>query len=147
MIVHLREARLEDVAADIVEINVDAVRRRGLERLEDIAFLVVDRGIEAEFGREPAALFLAAGDTDDAAALDPGDLADDRTHRARGGGNYHGLAGLRLADVEQAEIGGQPGDAVHAEQIGHRLDLRQFAQMPGRYRRVVLPVRIAEQEV
>ena len=32
---------------------------------------------------------------------------------------------LRAADIEQAEIGGQPGDAIDAEQMGQRLDMRQ----------------------
>ena len=52
-VVHLRQAGFENVAADIVEIDVDALRRRGPQRLEGRAVLVVDRGVEAEFGGQP----------------------------------------------------------------------------------------------
>src|SRR6187455_225735 len=77
-VVHQRETRLENVAADIVEIDVDAVGSRRPQRLEGRAVLVIDRGVEAEFGRQPLALVLAAGDADDVAALDLRDLPDDR---------------------------------------------------------------------
>jgi hypothetical protein len=51
--------------------------------------------------------FLAPpGDADHAAAHDPGDLAHHLADRARRGGDDDRLAGLGLADFEQAEIGG-----------------------------------------
>src|SRR5439155_13896934 len=129
-------------AADIVEINIDAFRCRGPQRLEYRAVLVIDRGIEAEFRSQPVALVLAAGDADDAAALYFSDLADDRPNRAGGGRDHDGLAGLRLADIEQSEIGGEPGDTVDAEEMRHRLDLRHLAQMLCRDDSVVLPAGI-----
>ena len=52
-IVHLRQAGFQNIAADIVEIDIDAFRRRGLQGLEHRAVLVVDRGIEAEFAGQP----------------------------------------------------------------------------------------------
>ena len=146
-IVHLRQAGFENVAADIVEIDVDAFRRRGLQRLERRTVLVIDRGIEAEFAGQPVALVLAAGDADDMAALDLGDLADDRSDRAGRGRDHDGLAGLRLADIEQPEIGGEAGDAVDAEQMRHRLDPRHLAQVLCRHGRIILPAGIAEHDV
>ena len=47
--IHLRQAGFQDVAADIVEIDVDAFGRGGAQRLEYGAVLVIDRGIKAEF--------------------------------------------------------------------------------------------------
>ena len=146
-IVHLRQAGFENVAADIVEIDVDALRRRGPQRLVGRAVLVIDRGVEAEFGGQPVALVLAAGDADDVASLDLGDLADDRADRAGGGRDHDGLAFLGLADIEQAEIGGEAGDAVDAEQMRHRLHLRHLGQVLGRHRRIILPAGVAEHDV
>src|SRR3546814_8369822 len=58
---------------------------------------------------------LRAGRADDPAALDLGDLADERADRARGGRHEHGLASFRLADIEQADIGGHARHAEHAD--------------------------------
>ena len=70
--------------------------------------------IEAQFVLDVGAFVLAAGDADRARPLDPRDLTYRRTDRT-GGRRYHdGLAGLRLADVEQAGIGGHAGHAEHA---------------------------------
>src|SRR5262249_23157886 len=78
-VVHLRDTGFQDVATDIVEVDVDALGRGGAECLEGGAVLVVDRRVEAELRGQPLALVLAAGDADDAASLDLGDLADDGT--------------------------------------------------------------------
>src|SRR3954449_6544162 len=69
VIVHLRQAGFQNIAADIVEIDVDALWRRGAQRLEHGAVLVVHGGIEAELGGQPVALVRTAGDTDHAASL------------------------------------------------------------------------------
>ena len=61
------------------------------------------------------ALLRAAGDADDPAALDLRDLADDLADRTGRGRDDHGLAGVRLADLEQPEVGGHAGHAEHAE--------------------------------
>jgi hypothetical protein len=60
------QRRVENVAADIVEIDVDPFSALQSERLADVFGLVVYRGVEAEFGDEIAALLGAAGDPDDA---------------------------------------------------------------------------------
>ena len=46
-------------------------------KAEDVGGLVVNRGVEPQLVNQPAALLLAPGDADRAAALDPRDLADD----------------------------------------------------------------------
>src|SRR6185312_9080122 len=110
-VVHQRETRFENVAADIVEIDVDALGGGGPQRLERGAVLVIDRGVEAEFGSQPLAFVLAAGDADDVAALDLRDLSDDRPDRTGGSRHHDSLAFPRLADVQEAKIGGEAGDA------------------------------------
>src|SRR5262249_32614961 len=77
----LREGNVEYVAADIVEIHVDAggaVRAQGLAH---VLALVVDRRIEPEFIDDVAALRGAASNPDRAATFDLGDLADRRRCR------------------------------------------------------------------
>ena len=67
---------------------------------------------------------LAAGDAHDAAALELGDLADEPADGAGGAGHDHRLALLRLADVEQAEVGGHAGHAERAQVDGQRRERR-----------------------
>src|SRR5439155_11083592 len=80
-VVHQRKTGFENVAADIVEIDVDALGGGGAQRLEGGTVLVIDRGVEPEFGSQPLAFVLAAGDADDVAAVDLRDLPDDRSDR------------------------------------------------------------------
>ena len=76
---------------------------------------VVDGGVEAELVDEHPALVVDAGDADDPAAREAGDLADEVTDRPGRRRDDHRLARLRLADVEQAEVGGQTVGAEHGE--------------------------------
>ena len=88
-----REGRVEMVAADIVEIDVDSVGRRCREALEDRPGLVVDHGIGAE--RADIVAFLrAAGRTDHGHALRPGDLDHCRADRAGRCRDEDDIAGL-----------------------------------------------------
>ena len=63
--------RDHDVAADVLEIQVDAVRGQPVQRLADVLVLVVDGGVEPELLGQPAAFVGAAGDADDAARRAP----------------------------------------------------------------------------
>ncbi len=100
-IVEQRPNRLQDGAADVFEIDVDSVRTSARERRGEIRRAIIDTGIEAEFLNDVAALDRAAGNTDDPAAFDLGDLANQRTDRPGSGRDDHGFAGLRLADIKQ----------------------------------------------
>src|SRR5882762_3719468 len=80
--------------------------------------LVVDGDVEAEIVFNPFTFFIGAGDTDDAAAVDFSELADDAAGGSSGGGDDEGFAGLRLADFEEAEIGGEAVDAEKVQEIG-----------------------------
>ena len=99
------QRRVENVAADIVEIHVYPFGTMLAQRLAYIFGLVINRRIEAEFGEEIAAFLDAASDADDAAAMNPGDLPHHHADGAGGARNDYGLAELRFADVEEAEIG------------------------------------------
>src|SRR5262249_42173884 len=82
-----RQRGVEDFSADVVKVDVYAVRAGSLQPLADVLGLVIDRGVEAQFVHDPFAFLVASGNADDATAFDLADLADDRTDRA-GGGRY-----------------------------------------------------------
>jgi len=50
--------------------------------------------------------------------MDFAKLANDAAGGTRGGGDDEGFAGLRLADFEEAEVGGEAVDAKEIEEIG-----------------------------
>ena len=111
-----RERGVEMVAADIVEIDVDAVGRRGGEPLEDRAGLVVDHLVGAERADEVA--FLRRRRPSRSTVM-PLALAicttTDPTAPAAAETNTMSPA-LRPRGVEQAEISGRAGHAEDAEE-------------------------------
>ena len=68
------EHRIEDLAADVVEIHIDPVGALLLERDADVLVLVVDRRVEAQVLDEEPAFLRAARDADDATPFDLRDL-------------------------------------------------------------------------
>ena len=78
--VEKRHHRFEDLAACVLEIDVDAVGTGLLEEIGKPLIETTDTGIEAELTGHVVALLWSPGDTHHPAALDPGDLADDRAH-------------------------------------------------------------------
>jgi hypothetical protein len=87
-----------------------------------------------------AAFVGAAGDADDPRALLLRQLAGHRADRARGGRDDDGLAGFRLADVAEPDIGGHPRHAEHAERGGdRRLGRVELQQSAAQNRAVELP--------
>ena len=109
-----RQYGVEDFSADVVEVNVYAVRTGSLQSLADVLGLVIDRGVESKFIHDPFAFLVAAGYADDAASFDLADLADDGTDRAGGGRYDERFARLRISDVQQSEIGRQSDAAEQA---------------------------------
>ena len=96
--VHLGEHRVEDDAADILEIDIDALRRLP-ERARKIASLVIDSGIEAELAGDEGAFLRPAGNADGAGSFYPRDLPDHLADGAGGRRHHHGLAGLDTGDM------------------------------------------------
>jgi hypothetical protein len=70
------EHGVEDLAADVVEVDVHALGAMFSSGPRGVAGLVVDAGVEAQLLDHPVALGLAAGNADHAAAQELGDLAD-----------------------------------------------------------------------
>ena len=74
MHVDVVQRRLEDVAAHIVEEDVDFIRAGLADARADVFILVVDDVIEAGLAFQPGALLGATGDADHTATLDAGNL-------------------------------------------------------------------------
>ena len=85
---------------------------------------MIDAGVEAELLHGVVALLLAARDADRAQPFDLRDLPDDRADRTGRRGDDQRLAGLRLTDVERADVRREPGHAEHAERIRRPRDAR-----------------------
>ena len=90
-----RERRLEVIAADVVEIHVDAVGRRlrpaaGAGSTPHV--LVVDRGVEPELLGQHPHFFGGPGAADDEAAAQLGELAGDAADGAGSAGDEHTIA-------------------------------------------------------
>ena len=105
--------RIEMIAADIVEIDVDPARSRLRQLLHQrrAAILVIDHRVGAE-RLDPGAFVRAPGRADHRHALGLGDLHHRRSHRAGRGRHEHHVARLGAGHVEQAEIARH---ARHAE--------------------------------
>ncbi len=115
--VEQRPHGVEHRPADVLEIDVDAPGYSGLQVARERRLPVVDTGVEPERLHHVAALLRAARDPHDAASFQLGDLTDNRSHRAAGGPNDEGLAGLWLADRQQAVPRGQAGRTEYAERV------------------------------
>ena len=106
------------------------------QRFGDVLRLVIDRRVEAELVDDVTAFFGAAGDPDDAATFDLRDLPDDHADGAGRPRHHDRLAGLGLADVEQAEVGGysrhaEPAD-VHRQRDRACIDLGELTAVDER---------------
>ncbi len=75
---------------------------------------------KSELAFDVTAFVGTAGNTDDACAGAPGELADDSADRPRSGRYDNGLAALRPADLAEPDIGGEPRHAQYAERRRQR---------------------------
>src|SRR4029079_16245128 len=120
----LGEHLVEDLAADVVEIDIDAVRTVLLEAVAHAAGLVVDAGVETQLLDHPFALGRTARAADGAAALDLRALPDGLADRTRGARDDDRLAGRRSPDVHQPEVAGHARHAEHVEPLRRRAEAR-----------------------
>jgi hypothetical protein len=122
--VHLGEQLVEDLAADVVKVDVDAALGRlgevGLER----GRLVVEARIGPE-ALDKVTLLLASSDADHPLAADDvlGELDGDRARRAGRGRDDDRVLLLDLADKVQAAVGGDARQAEERERDRRRLAL------------------------
>src|SRR2546425_10110848 len=111
---------LQHVAADVVEVHVDAVRTGVAQHGPEFRHAVGHASVEVEVLEHVLALLPAGGDPDRAAAADLRELADDGADGAGGGGDDDRLARLGLADVVEADVRGHARHAEDAERGGDR---------------------------
>ena len=139
--INQREDGVADWAADVVEVDVDTVGAEFLQFAEIVVGrFVIESGVEAEFVGEVGDLFIRAGNADDAATFQFRDLSHRGADRSSGAGDNDGFARLGVADIEQAEIGGQSGHAEDAQGCGNRLVARaDFADFRAVGDQVFLP--------
>src|SRR5690606_8130876 len=113
--IHAREDCIEDLAADVLEVAIDTIRRSRFQVLVQAPGLVVDAGVEAVLLGDDPAFLGAPRDADDPAALALGELPNDRADRS-GRRRYHdGLARLGLDDPVEPVPGGDPRHADRAQ--------------------------------
>ena len=106
--------RIQYMAADVLEVDVDARRHRRAQLVRKISGAMVQRHVHAQ-RLQVGTLGLTAGDGDHACALQFGQLGHGRPDRAARCGDHQRLARLQTGDFMQAGIGSESGHAVHAQ--------------------------------
>ena len=79
--VHPLQHRVEDGAAGVLEVHVDAVGAVTVEGLSQILGAPVDGRVETELLDQPAALLVGTGDAHDPTASQLAELGGDGAHR------------------------------------------------------------------
>ncbi|MNM51399.1 hypothetical protein D3C81_624570 [compost metagenome] len=118
------EHGIKNVAADIVEVDVDTFRAFTLEAFEDILGLVVNDAVEAQFVFQVLTFLFAPGDPHHPATFELGNLSGNAAHGTGGSGEHHGFTFLGSADVEQGEVGGHAGHAQGGQVARQRCQFR-----------------------
>src|SRR6516225_704305 len=90
---------------------------RRLEVVRERSTAVIDHGVEAELVHKERGLGGTAGDADDTASVDAGELPDDIASRTRSTGYQDSLALPRSAEHREPDVGGDSGDAEHPEVV------------------------------
>ncbi len=107
--------RIEMGAADIVEIDIDAIRRSAGKGGRQIGRrLVIDHRIDADFAQE-SAFGGTTGGADNARAHDAAQLTGNRPDRARRRRDEQGFTRFQLRDAGEPGIGAEPGHTGDAE--------------------------------
>src|SRR5271166_6737331 len=144
-VVQRRQHRIQNLPADILEVNIDAVRTVRFQTFSQLGLAMVDAGIESEFVLNEAAFLFAPGNADGPAAFDLGDLADQRTEGARSRSDDDALSGLRFSNVQQTSIRAEARHAEHTECVGNRAEQAIDLSHPSTVgQRVILPSVVAK---
>ena len=128
------------MAADILEVHVDARRHCRAQLVRKISHAMIQRHVHAQ-RLQIGTLGLATGDGDHARALQLGQLRHGRAHRPGRGGYHQRLARLQTGDFMQAGIGGEAGHAIYPQRRTERQPgrIQTTPQRLGRQHRVGLP--------
>ena len=118
--VQKRQHALEDVAADALEVDVDAVRACDRQVLGIARRAVRYAGMKTEIVCDKVTLLRRPGDAHDAAAMEFRNLARRLADAARRGGHHDGFPGLWPALHGHARIRGQAQHSQDADGGGDR---------------------------
>ena len=99
----------------VFKVDIDAVRAGRFQVCFQIAGLVIHTGVETQLIDHVIALFGAAGNANNPAALGFRSLANDGSYRPGSGRDNHGFAGFRLTHVHQAAVPRAPRHTGNAE--------------------------------
>src|SRR5258708_37057154 len=113
-VVQQRQHRIEYWTADILEIDIDALRTSRFQIFAQPGLAMIEARVESELVPNEAALLSASGNADNPAALDLCDLADHRADSTRGRSDDTGLSGVGFSDIQKARIGGETLQDEHA---------------------------------
>jgi hypothetical protein len=141
---------VENLAAHVVEKDVDSIGAMPGQRIADIFIFVVDSGVEAGLPDEPVALLGPAGEPDHAASFDSCDHSRHRASRTGCARHHERLARLHLSDVQRAEVRRQARDAEQRQReqrICARRELLHPEQARAVTDAVVLPTQQALHQV
>src|SRR3546814_18264776 len=97
-VVAQRKHRNSDLSSDILEIDVYALRAGRGKLRGKVRRLMIDDRVEPKFVAHERAFVRPSHDADSTRALDPGDLADTRSHTAARRRTEPAFAGHGLAD-------------------------------------------------
>src|ERR1700747_2184849 len=114
-VIQQRQHRIEYWTADILEIDIDALRAGRFQIFAKPGLAMIEARVESELVPNEVALLFASGNADNPAALDLCDLADHRPNSPRGRSHDNGLSGLGFSDIQQARVGGESWHAEHAK--------------------------------
>jgi len=106
-VVNRIQRSLEVLAADVLIVDVDALRGETGQRSSGLLSLVVEATVEAELLDDVVKLLVRAHGSNDLQTLALGQLADELAHGTGGRRHEDGLALLGLANVVQGRVGGQ----------------------------------------
>src|SRR5690606_11226953 len=147
-VVEQADDRIQHLAADIFEVDVDAIGAGCPELAFESLVTVVDGGIEAQLVHHIVTLVVGAGDADHATALELSDLADYAADRTGRGRNHHGFTFLGLPQLQQADVGGEAWHAQYAQGGADGREVRiQPAQPLAVGQRIELPAAAGEHDV
>lgn len=112
MVVGGLKGRLEGLTSDVLEVDVDSLRSKLLQRLLVRGGLVVEGMVELELVLDELGLLVAADGADHGEPLVLGELADDLADGSRGGRDEDGLALLGLSDLVEGRARSTTSDTV-----------------------------------
>mmetsp|Transcript_27806 Transcript_27806/g.51852 ORF Transcript_27806/g.51852 Transcript_27806/m.51852 type:complete len:284 (+) Transcript_27806:2774-3625(+) len=137
--VHQVQRGLQNLATDIVEIDVDPIGAGGAQGLEQPLGPVIDASVKAQFIGDKRAFVRTTRDAHNAAAQSFADLAHIAADGPCRGGDHNHFARKRFANTQQTMKGRLACNAVNAVQMGQRLDGRHVLDRAGRAGHVVGP--------